>query len=340
MTYTVTVIAIVLFSFILLSTDRPTLSHARFTGRWATHDKEMVTINSGSYFEIEVKGSSVRLYFDIRGLTDLPQLTFQIDDNNPTYHSIASGRVTLTIPNDGQFHRIRVAVKAVNEHQRNWIHLEGAVKYVGITADGELRESPQPRKPLIEFLGDSITAGIHLHHQGTETDRMDGPLAYPSLVGQALHLPYVQDGFGRLGLLVTGNGEVPIAIQSLGYCFQGARWKTKPNLVVINLGTNDASQPDSKFQPAYVAYLQAVRKLYPHAMIICLEPFGGFHAGAIQAAVNVFRNDGDRRVEYIDTAGWLPKSDTTDGLHPSATGHRLIAEHLIPIIQSLLSKED
>ena len=78
-------------------------------------------------------------------------------------------------------------------------------------------------------------------------------------------------GFGRHGLTIHGNGGVPPAFWSLPYIYAGAPADTTrpPDAVVVNLGTNDRNAPVEMFGALYRAYLEAIRKLYPSARILC-----------------------------------------------------------------------
>jgi hypothetical protein len=57
-----------------------------------------------------------------------------------------------------------------------------------------------------------------------------------------------------------------------------------------------------------------------------------YNAG-IQTAVNAYiTNTGDTAVKFINTDNWLnPSTDTSDGIHPNATGYAKIANREIPI---------
>jgi hypothetical protein len=111
-----------------------------------------------------------------------------------------------------------------------------------------------------------------------------------------------------------------------------------PQVIVVNLGTNDvllglASQDD--FYKAYKAFVSQLRGFYGSAHIFCaVSPMlsdlstGGLRTlgkNALSQAVNELRAAGDQKVYYLE----FPDQGTENGLgcqfHPNATTHKLMA---------------
>jgi len=333
-----TVAAVLLGAIGYSSRDDAQNPRLRYTGRWAFREGAMVTINSGSVLEARFRGKRCVLHFDTRGLTERPQIYVQVD-GRLSHKLTVEDTIEFTVAGkEDSPHDVRLTVKAVEEHQRNWEHLEGAVKFTGIETDRGLLRLPDDKRPLVEFVGDSLTAGVLLGTEGSTTERMDGLRAHPTLVGEKLGARVSQVGFGRLGLTIPGNGEVPLARESFGYCFKDAPVKHQPAMVVIHLGTNDMRADPNVFAEAYRDYLAVVRRACPKAVLVCVRPFGGFHADVIKAEVERARAAGDADIHYVDTSGWLDKNDYTDGIHPSAEGHRKAAEKMAEALKPLLKR--
>ncbi|MGH9378620.1 MAG: GDSL-type esterase/lipase family protein, partial [Terriglobia bacterium] len=165
------------------------------------------------------------------------------------------------------------------------------------------------------------------------TEGSDGTADYAFLTAMAFGALHNQVGFGRQGIIRTGNGDVPPASQSFGWNFQGSRADPSfiPQVVVVNQGTNDGAYPPEQFEPAYRAYIEEIRKAYPQAAIFCMRPFGGFHEKDIRKAVSSLA---DAKIFYVDTTSWLAASDYTDGIHPTAAGHLKAAQKLIRVISA------
>jgi hypothetical protein len=52
--------------------------------------------------------------------------------------------------------------------------------------------------------------------------------------------------------------------------------------------------------------------------------------------VQTLTSGGDAKVFSVNTEGWLTSADLSDSVHPNDTGHRVIADHLAPIISAKL----
>jgi lysophospholipase L1-like esterase len=169
------------------------------------------------------------------------------------------------------------------------------------------------------------------------TWRADGRIAHACQTAMSLGAEWRQVGFGRQGVTIVGNGGVPKAGDSFDWIYAGVpRDAWQPDVVVINQGTNDQGASSDVFRPAYASYLALVRKGYPLAWIAALRPFGGYHAADVQMEVAARNSQGDDRIGYVDTTGWLSGSDFTDGTHPNPQGSAKAAQLLAPVLRSHL----
>jgi lysophospholipase L1-like esterase len=176
--------------------------------------------------------------------------------------------------------------------------------------------SPAPIGKLIEYIGDSITIGY--------TD--SSPCAdYAWLVSDLLGCEHIQTAYPGITLvkmstqyfMTSPTGNVPYIPTY------------HPDLIVINLGTND-KESDQQFKDAYVSFINHLRQRYS-GNIVLLRPFNGARAKVIKEVADMFG-----RVIYCDTNGWISRSDTNDGLHPSDAGHLKISKKLQPYINKYL----
>jgi lysophospholipase L1-like esterase len=67
-----------------------------------------------------------------------------------------------------------------------------------------------------------------------------------------------------------------------------------------------------------------------------MRPFSGNRAAPVQAAAKARNDAGDKKVYFVDTAGWVTREDTNDGVHPTKEGHRKIADKLAPMLERVL----
>lgn len=293
-------------------------------GQWGHQPGVAITVNSGSRILFAFRGGRLQALFDVHGLTSPPHLWISIDDAEPVLH-VVDGPVIELAAEPGQ-HRVEIAVKDVDEQVNRWNPpFEAAVVFAGLVLDAEsrIRLGGRPNGPRLEFYGDSVTQGVRALGPELGPTGSDGTKSFAYLTARALGASAYQVGFGRQGVVRTGNGEVPASTESFGWNFAGSPADRVGDLdvVVVNFGTNDESLGD-----AYGRYLARVRETYPSTKIVALSPFTGKHAAEIEAAVKA-ADDPD--IVYVGTEGWLGPDDYTDEVHPSVEGHAKAAARLV-----------
>ncbi|HJV69226.1 GDSL-type esterase/lipase family protein [Ideonella sp.] len=227
------------------------------------------------------------------------------------------------------------------------------VQFQGLVLDPGATTLPiiGPR-PLIEFIGDSITAGQGSSEWAT-TD-------HAWLTGEALGAFHTQ--IARAGITLTDgfhySDNTWPGMESMYFrawvpdrcgnpqCTPDPThpavppWdfsKYSPKVIVVNLGTNDwnLGVPKSQFQTEYTSFLANVRAKHPAAEIFVLRTFNGYLVPETQAAVNARISAGDTRLHFVNTDGWLtlhPSADFSDGFHPSDAGYKKVRDRLVPIL--------
>ncbi len=310
------------------SVGTPTDPNIKYIGRWDTSSSSVaVSYWPGAYFKTAFTGRTVKIK-----LGGAVNIFASIDKKADTFYANANGTVNLTpTPLAAGTHTLRVAT--YSEHD--------VLKFQGILLDaGAKTVMPTISSQLIEFVGDSITAGA--------TTTKHALSDYAWLVGEQLGVEHTQIAQGGICLsdstLCTSTG---IGMSSQFFKLQTIYFPNSPNwnfsryqanVVVINLGTNDNGHhiSDTAFQATYVTFIQKIRAKYPSAAILVMRTFKGSKAAATLKAVQAVNAAGDKNVHYIDTTGWITAADTNDGLHPSDEGHIKVAKHLAPIVASYL----
>lgn len=164
--------------------------------------------------------------------------------------------------------------------------------------DGESLTPVEAKERKIEFIGDSITCGYGVDDEVKEhsfqTKTEDVTRAYAYKTAKALDADYSMfsvSGYGIISGYTTGKEPVtaqtiPQYYNSLGFSYGSFDGKTpqsldwdfesfKPQVVVINLGTNDASYTKSnkdgkeEYKQGYIDFLKQVREKNPDAEIFC-----------------------------------------------------------------------
>lgn len=318
-------------------TIRPNDPGFHFIGHWdlSHSDQQAVTVNSGSRILCDFSGSSLTGLFGTDGIKSPAQIWVRIDGQKPVRYTVSSASISFAQGLSAGRHTFELAVKDVDERVNRWIPpFEAALIFKGleVSPGGKLLKSPLPGKLRMEFYGDSITQGVRIDNMAIGPDGSDGTKDYAFLVALAFGALHNQVGFGRQGIIRTGNGNVPPAPESFGLNFEGSPADPAfvPQVMVVNQGSNDQQYPSAQFEPAYRGYIAQLHRRNQKATIFCLRPFGGFHAEDIQQAV---KDLGEPNVVYVDTSGWLDQSDYTDSVHPNAHGQIKAAGQLVKVIQ-------
>ena len=230
-----------------------------------------------------------------------------------------------------------------------------------ISVSGTKDPEPLPEKKLkIEFIGDSITCGYGVddenrdHHFSTETE--DATKTYAWKTAMALDADCSFVSYSGHGIIsgYTGNGvkvpgqTVPAVYEKLGKNYGSAAsvidlnqaWDFslfQPDIVVINLGTNDDTytlqdkERKEEFIAAYVGFLKMVRKNNPDALIVAtLGIMGDRLYSGVKEAVSRYKqetNDGNVRPLHFS-----PQTGSTGyaaDWHPTEATHEQAAAFLI-----------
>jgi lysophospholipase L1-like esterase len=227
----------------------------------------------------------------------------------------------------------------------------GEVQFGGfVTApDGQLVATSFRPTRRIELIGDSITAGYG--DEGTSPTCTFRPsseneyMAYGAITARNLHAEHMTIAWS--GKTVQQMAELydrtlPARSSSP---WDAQRWV--PDVVVVNLGTNDFAKGDpgeSTFKRGYMSLLAHVRGLHPHAFVVCaLGPMltDSYPAGAgnltharryITDVVNTLRAHGDKRIVFVEFPTQDPETAGCD-YHPNLSTHRQMADLLTAVLR-------
>jgi lysophospholipase L1-like esterase len=236
----------------------------------------------------------------------------------------------------------------------------GTVQLLAINpVGGALRSPPPGAARRIEYVGDSITCGLGDLGAGpmcrSSAATEDETVAYGALAAASLQAEVSAIAYSGIGVLVSPTSVAMPAMflrtlpDDPTPMPPGELERAPPDVVVVNLGTNDFAHgdPGPSFESATVAFLGEVRGRYPNADIICAlspmltdalptSPMERSKArGSLQSAVRARRADGDTRVSYLE----FDEQTADDGygcdVHPSLKTHQQMATKLVSAIRSL-----
>ncbi len=232
-----------------------------------------------------------------------------------------------------------------------------------LSAQGKMLDCPELPGRRMEFIGDSITCGY-----GNEDYSEDKAYPFPNVnnayysyarqTARLLHAQCVQ--VSRSGICLCYDRHTPgVAVfrhmQSL-YPYtlfslehDGEEWdstKYVPDVVCINLGTNDCEQPGFEkehFAACMVEFIRGLRLKYKLAKFVLLsgpmlhEEHLSLVTWALDKAVGILKAEGDPEIYRFD---FSPDDGTLDyGTlgHPSLKRHVAMAGELSLYLKQLMS---
>lgn len=233
--------------------------------------------------------------------------------------------------------------------------------------EGEKIEPAKAKELKIEFIGDSITCGYGVddpdkeHHFKTSTE--DVTKAYAYKTAQALDADYSMVSISGYGIIsgYTDSGKkpeqtIPQYYDKLGFSYNkfadslevaGLEWNFdnyKPDIVVINLGTNDMSYAkneltQAEFEEGYIEFLKQVRSHNPDSYIFCT--YGVMGNTLIRNIKNVCdkysEETGDNKVTFFTLS---MQDENKNGIvadwHPSEATHEICAQRAVKTIKETL----
>ena len=248
---------------------------------------------------------------------------------------------------------------------------EAAFNALGITSvevDGEMLPPPVAKNKKIEVIGDSITCGYGIEgvvDVDTFTTAQENPWnAYACRVARALDVDFSLISWSGNGIIshwIPEDVNEPRNDEALmpemyfyeDYSADFRRNKARaeyqkrdftayqPQLIIINLGTNDGSYTrniparDRAFVNGYVKFLRQVREVNPDANIICTV---GVMATAakdlVGEAVSRVNDFGDNKVFFKEA---FLQNGEVDGIgadwHPTESTQKKLAEYLVVYIK-------
>lgn len=215
-----------------------------------------------------------------------------------------------------------------------------------ITVEGRLIEKPADRDIYIEFVGDSITAGYGAYAaEGTTQQQYpysDGTQSYGFFLAEKLNADYSLIARCSWGILAGADGKnIPLIYKYICYSrsmsdlYDFAR---KPDIVVVNIGTNDFSQGlvGANFSTKTEEFIKDIKEQNGDVPVIFLY---GMMNNTGYAYINKAVRDYGGESAGVYTLE-IPLSRSGGGGHPSVEEHKTAADLLYNFIneKNLLKK--
>ena len=288
------------FIFLYAKDYAPNEKNVKFLGRTFLEDDIlwMGYSNSGAAFEVMATELNVTIMSEngqYPSSNDAPRILILADGERVVDEMLSEPEQTFNVfAYKGLPRRKKIEVIKISEASSSW----AGIVNIETNEKGEIKPLPE-NKLKIEFIGDSITCGYGIddedrnHHFSTTTE--DSSKTYAYKTAKALNADYSMVSVSGIGI-ISGYTSNPNVKNDSGilppiYDKVGMNWhsvymnnpkempwdfsKFVPDVVVINLGTNDSSycKNDPKkcleFQNAYANFIKQVRAKNPDAYIIC-----------------------------------------------------------------------
>ena len=235
-------------------------------------------------------------------------------------------------------------------------------------SEGTVVECSRSGGLKLEFIGDSITCGYGIEgiwEKDTFTTQQERPdKAYAFQTAKALGAEVQLCSWSGIGITSGYVDPETINLPDTNWLMQGV-WpytdkslslrlgiepevwdnasRYEPDLVVINLGTNDISWVRGiedrrlNYVGAMRLLLEAVHRRSPHAKIVCcLGSMGEALNASAAEAVSLFKKDFPKvTAEFLPFTEQKPEDGIGTDWHPSPVTHKKMAEKLSALIGKL-----
>ena len=317
---------------------------------------------SGSGFSFDYTGDKVSMFMtgNPGGKTDKARVGVYVDGERVKDLQIPADGEIIELDGKGS-EPINVTVVKLSECAMSCCGL------IKLETNGGTVSPAADKKHRIEIIGDSITCGYGVddpdmsHSFSTATE--DCTKSYSIKTANLLDADYSLVSFSGYGIIsgYSGDGKkhddqlVPTYYDKYGFTYnssfggkkpQDLEWdfsRFVPEVVVINLGTNDASyaagneEREKEYADSYAEFLKHVREKNPSARIYCtLGTMGTQLNEKMHEAVEAYTSfTGDTYIAVVD---FPLQNQNEDGIaadwHPSDKTHTKSAEQLAAVIKA------
>lgn len=350
-----------------LQTVIPTEDNVRYLGRAYNLNNELWLAPSASGMEFTFTGTKaeVTLLGDCmaNGVNiNNARVGVYINDKLVDDKMITEKESTLNIFESEKVETVKITIIKLSESVSSTV----GIKDIKINKGGQVTKSAKKSRS-IEFIGDSITCGYGVddedynHKFKTSTENVAKTYAYKT--AQALDADLSVTAYSGYGI-VSGYSNpgvknvddlLPKYYDKVGYSY-GAfaeskepgllKWdfnKFQPDIIVINLGTNDTNYCNSdenkaEFIKGYMEFIKMIRENNPSSKILCtLGMMGGELFDSVQAAADNYKSETEDLNVYtmkFDLQSYL------DGFaadwHPTEKTHTKAAAKLTEKIKEIM----
>jgi len=346
---------------------RATGHEVKKLGRTHAHNETLWLALSGSGVEFSFTGKKAEITFrgdsTAQGTNNWARVGIWVNGTRVVDAQIDQARKTYTAFESEAGETVVVRVVKLSEAAMSTV----GVERIAVDAEGGIHPT-SAKKHKIEIIGDSITCGYGIDDEHAEhsfsTATEDVTKAYSYQTVQALDADYSIVSYSGYGIIsgYTDNDTKLLTHLIPDYYEKWAKSEGRPDgtldplsvawdftqfvpdLIVVNLGTNDDSytqhNPDrqTEFSAQYTEFLKTVRRRNPHAVILCALGIMGdrLYPFVEQAVSRYIEATGDLKATTLKFDVQRAEDGYAADYHPSRKTHRQAAEQLVRHIQKLL----
>lgn len=292
---------------------------------------------------------------NVHGRFSGTQVSALLNDNNKNRFSVVidgGAPKTVTAPT-GQASLPLATGLGDGPHEiliwRNTEASSGVTQLMGLSnfgAGGALLPPAAAPDRRMEVIGDSLSVGAGVEGNAACPGGIDAftnnYLAYGSVAARAVSADVVTIAWSGIGVYRNYDGSTsntmparyPYSIPNDQTAWDFSRYQ--PQVVVVNLGTNDFGQgdPGVAYETAYVEFVKSVRSKYASAFFILIDMYGGTRLTRINSVVSKLKASGEAKIEALSVSS--AQNNLGCNQHPNVAGQAAMGAVLAQRLQSLM----
>lgn len=305
---------------------------------------ENTSESGGAYFSVLIDG--IMQYADIRIPADNSEDNWRFNSTGYPFHIKSTGKSSFIIAQNLAFGKHKFEI--YNQTEAKW----ASYGICEIALSGEITAPPQDKKIYIEFVGDSVTAGLGNIVKKSKNSPAEIPMfqdalrAWPYLTAKKLNADWS----------VVAVSGIP-ACEGLGY-FGGVSMLTVypkkllngsseykslkcPDVAVIGLGTNDVATYKVKgksidyLKTGFYKTAELIRRKNPNTKIIWI--YGMITSDANEIIIRTIEEKGGADNDFYSLA--LPKNTDGGNGHPGLDAQEIYANAVADYILECIKRK-
>jgi lysophospholipase L1-like esterase len=319
----------------------------RIVGRTGPGETDGSTEYSWPGVNVQARFTGTQVSMAVDNATGNNRITVVIDDGAPKVIAMASGQSTVSLAS---------GLTSATHDILIWRNTEaspgGTTTFNGLTAFGTggapLAPDAAPAR-RIEVVGDSLSVGAGVEGDSTCTGGIDAYtdnyLAYGSIAARSVSADIVTIAYSGIGVYRNYGETTPTAAsltmpKRYPYALPDTvLWSFalyQPQVVVINLGTNDfgSGDPGTPYETAYVSFVEAIRQKYADTYFILIDMYGGTRLSRLDNILASLKASGETKAEVLSLNS--VQNNLGCNQHPNVAGQQAMGTALATRLQTLL----